>query len=79
MEKENINYGNLFGTIDLISEQHLDIILLSMDKDHSIYYLVEAVKAAHKRGSFTIGESEVISKSIRVLSKIEEPTQTNEK
>jgi hypothetical protein len=79
MEKENINYGNLFGTIDLISEQHLDIILLSMDKDHSIYYLVEAVKAAHKRGSFTIGESEVISKSIRVLSKIEDPTQTNEK
>ena len=79
MEKQNINYGNLFGTIDLISEQHLDIILLSMDKDHSIYYLVEAVKAAHKRGSFTIGESEVISKSIRVLSKIEEPTQTNEK
>jgi len=79
MEKENINYGNLFGTIDLISEQHLDIILLSMDKDHSIYYLVEAVKVAHKRGSFTIGESEVISKSIRVLSKIEEPTQTNDK
>ena len=79
MEKENINYGNLFGTIDLIREQHLDIILLSMDKDHSIYYLVEAVKSAHKRGAFTIGESEVISKAIRVLSKIEEPTQTNEK
>ena len=79
MEKENINYGNLFGTIDLISEQHLDIILLSMDKDHSIYYLVEAVKSAHKRGAFTIGESEVISKAIRVLSKIEEPNQTIDK
>jgi hypothetical protein len=46
-----------------------------MDKDHSIYYLVEAVKAAHKRGSFTIGESEVISKAIRVLSKQEDTTK----
>jgi hypothetical protein len=40
-----------------------------MDKEHSIYYLVEAVKSAHKRGAFSIGESEIISKSIRVLSK----------
>jgi hypothetical protein len=40
-----------------------------MDKEHSIYYLVEAVKSAHKKGAFTIGESEVISKSLRVLTK----------
>jgi hypothetical protein len=62
-------YGNLFGTINLLNEDHLDLILSTMTKDHSIYYLVEAVKSAHKRGAFTIGESEVISKSIRVLSK----------
>jgi hypothetical protein len=39
-----------------------------MDKEHAIYYLVESVKAAHKRNAFTIGETEVISKSIRVIS-----------
>jgi hypothetical protein len=70
MEEEHTeNYGNLFGTINLLTEDHLDIILSSMDKEHSIYYLVEAVKSAHSRGAFTIGESEIISKSIRVLSK----------
>jgi len=71
MEEENKEelYGNLFGTINLLNEDHLDLILSTMTKDHSIYYLVEAVKSAHKRGAFTIGESEVISKSIRVLSK----------
>jgi hypothetical protein len=68
-ENKTETYGNLFGSINLISEEHLDIILSTMDKDHSLYYLVEAVKSAHQRGAFTIGESEVISKSIRVLSK----------
>ena len=69
MEEENKIYGNLFGSINLLSEDHLEIILSTMDNDHAIYYLIESVKAAHKRGAFTIGESEIISKSIRTLSK----------
>lgn len=70
MEENNIEiYGNLFGSINLLSEDHLDMILSTMDKEHSIYYLVESVKSAHKRGAFTLGESEVISRSIRILSK----------
>lgn len=68
-EQEKELFGNLFGTINLMSEEHLDAILMTMDRNHSVHYLVESVKAAHKRGAFTIGESEVISKAIRVLSK----------
>jgi hypothetical protein len=68
MENTNTNFGNLFGEINLISEDHLEAILSTMDKEHAIYYLVESVKAAHKRNAFTIGETEVISKSIRVIS-----------
>ena len=68
MENEEL-FGNLFGTIDLLSEDHLEVILTTMDKEHSLYYLIESVKAAHKRGAFTIGEVEVISKAIRTLSK----------
>lgn len=71
MEEENKLYGNLFGSINLLSEDHLDLILSTMDREHAVYYLVESVKSAHKRGAFTIGESEVISRSIRVLSKVE--------
>lgn len=73
MEEKNEIYGNLFGSINLLSEEHLEIILSTMDQEHAIYYLVESVKAAYKRGAYTIGESEVISKTIRVLS------QKNEK
>ena len=69
MEKENTNYGNLFGTINLINEDQLELILSTMNNDHALYYLIEAIKSAHSKGVFTIGESEVISKSIRTLIK----------
>ena len=71
MENKESNelFGNLFGTIDLLSEDHLEVILTTMDKEHSLYYLIESVKAAHKRGAFTIGEVEIISKAIRTISK----------
>ena len=79
MKNKEELFGNLFGTIDLFNEEHLEVILSTMDKEHAMYYLVEAVKCAYNRGLYTIGESEVISKSIRVFSKLEEPTQINEK
>jgi len=69
MEEKNEKYGNLFGTIDLLSEDHLELILSTMDKEHALYYLIESVKSAHSKGVFSIGESEVISKSIRTLIK----------
>jgi hypothetical protein len=69
MEGQNEKYGNLFGTIDLLSEEHLELILSTMDKEHALYYLIESVKSSYIRGSYTIGESEVISKAIRILIK----------
>ena len=71
MENENKLYGNLFNSIDLISEDHLEIILETMDKSHALVYMIESVKAAYERNAFTIGETEVISKAIRVLSREE--------
>ena len=68
MEEESKLYGNLFGVIDLLNEEHLDGLLTTMDKEHSLFYIIEAVKSAHKRGAFTIGETEVISKAIRTIS-----------
>jgi hypothetical protein len=68
MENENKQFGSLFGTIPLISEEHLEAILSAMTKEESTYYLVEAIKAAYNRGAFTIGEVEVISKAIRLVA-----------
>jgi hypothetical protein len=40
-----------------------------MDNNTANYYLIEAIKSAYKKGAFSIGESEVISKAIRILLK----------
>jgi hypothetical protein len=67
MENNEI-YGNLFGSIPLQSEEHLDLILQSMDEKTALYFLVQAVKYAHHSGIYSLGESEVISKCVRVVS-----------
>lgn len=74
MEEENL-FGKLFNTIPLYDESHLDTILTTMDKKTASYVLIQAVKFAYHQGVFSLGESEVISKSIRVLSKNEETTE----
>jgi hypothetical protein len=47
-----------------------------MSPKDSIYILVQAVKHAYNNNVYSIGESEVISKSIRVISKINLDTET---
>lgn len=69
MENENEIFGNLFGSINLISEDHLELLLSTMDNNTANYYLIEAIKSAYKKGAFSIGESEVISKAIRIVLK----------
>ena len=63
MEEQQL-FGKLFESIPIQSEEHLEAILETMDKEHSIYYLYQA-------GIYSIGECEVISKSIRLSTKKE--------
>jgi hypothetical protein len=69
---ENKEFGKLFNSVTLLSEEHLELILSTMSQKDSIYLLVQAVKHAHHMGTYSIGETEVISKAIRVISKITE-------
>ena len=75
MEQQQELFGKLFESIPLHSEEHLEAILESMDKEHGIYYLTQAVKYAYQSGIYSIGECEVISKSIRITSKKEKETE----
>jgi hypothetical protein len=71
MEQQPELFGKLFESIPIHSEEHLDVILDTMDKEHGIYYLTQAVKYAYQSGIFSIGECEIISKSIRITNKKE--------
>lgn len=68
MEEKEI-FGKLFNSVPLLTENHLDTLLETLDNERSTYLLIQAVKHAYHSGVYSIGESEVISKCIRVLSK----------
>ena len=75
MEEEKL-YGKLFGTIPLYNDDHMDVLLNTMDKERAIFILTQAVKLAYESQLYSLGESEVLSRSIRLLSK---PEITEEK
>lgn len=62
-------FGTLFNSIPLNTEEHLEAILNTLDKERAIFFLVQAVKQGYHQGIYSLGESEVISRCIRVLSK----------
>ena len=70
MENEKL-FGKLFDSIPLNNEEHLDVILNTMNKETATYFVVQAVKYAYHNGLYSIGETEVLSKAIRILSKSE--------
>jgi hypothetical protein len=67
MEQEKI-YGKLFNSVPLLTENHLQTLIDVMDEEQAVFLIVQAVKYAYHNGMYSLGESEIISKSIRVLS-----------
>jgi hypothetical protein len=64
-------YGKLFNSVPLLTENHLETLLETLDKERSTYLLIQAVKYAYHSGIYSIGETEVISKCIRVLNQVD--------
>ena len=70
MENEtNKPLAILFGRLEITDEQQLETLLDTMNKEVANMFLIHAVKHAYERGVYNIGETEVISKCIRTLSK----------
>ena len=69
MKDDNIQpIGKLFGVINYSKMSELDKFISDMTHDHSLYVLVQAARDAHRKGVFTMEESEVVSKAIRMLT-----------
>ena len=73
--KEEELFGKLFDSVPLYNEEHLDVLLKTMDKESATYLLIQAVKLVYHNGAYSIGEAEVISKAIRTISKKEGKTE----
>jgi tRNA(Leu) C34 or U34 (ribose-2'-O)-methylase TrmL len=60
--------GMLFDTINYYSVEDLEKFIASLTKEQALYCLTQAVQAAYRRQSYTLAESETISKCLRLLS-----------
>ena len=65
MENEN---NSLFGTIKYNVPNDLNKFIDEMNPEQAIFCLVHQSRHAHKMGIFTMEESEVISKAVRILT-----------
>jgi hypothetical protein len=58
---------SLFESIQYSDENEFNKFLFDMSRDQAVYCLIESSKAAFRRGAFSLEESEVLSKALRVL------------
>jgi hypothetical protein len=64
---EIVPKGSLFDSINYVDDESLDRFMCDMNREQAIYVLIESAKAAYRRGSFKIEESEAVSKALRIL------------
>ena len=74
-----VNY-NIFDIFKFKNDEEFQALLDSLNKEQSIYFLINSVKHANRQGVYTLEESELISKCIRKLySPNENQSDVNEK
>jgi hypothetical protein len=64
--KKNINM--LFDTISWESSTQLNKLIDNMDDEQVRFLIIKALECSFTRGSFTLIESEIVSKLIRKIS-----------
>lgn len=69
MEENQKSVGSIFGSINYTSIEHLELFLLNLNLEQSLYILNQSLEYANNRGSFSLQESEFISKALRILNK----------
>lgn len=57
----------LFDTISFDDKKKYDNFIENLSKEQSYLILMESVKYAYKTGCYSLAESELISKSLRII------------
>jgi len=66
----NMEQGEfLFDSIKYQSPEDVEKFIESLDTPQSFYVLTKALEMAYSRGVYSLQESEILSKSIRILTK----------
>ncbi len=75
-----MNNFKLFSSFDFHNNEEFQSILNTLNKEQSIFFLINSVKYAHRQGIYTLEEAELISNCIRTLYSPDKDTEViNEK
>jgi hypothetical protein len=74
---QNFDEGFIFDTIKYQNNDDLGRFLEKMTSDQALYCLIQAAKCGFTRGVFSIEETEVLSKSIRLITRDSDTIPSN--
>ena len=74
---QNFDEGFIFDTIKYQNNDDLGRFLEKMTPDQALYCLIQAAKCGFTRGVFSIEETEVLSKSIRLITRDSDAIPSN--
>lgn len=66
-EQENPAILFLFDEVAVYRVEDIDSLIDNLTDEQAKYMTIKALQMAYKRGVFTLTESEIISKSLRIL------------
>ena len=68
MQNQGEPQGILFDSIAYYNSNQLEQIIDNISKEQSLFYMTIALQHSYKSGIFSMVESEIISKSLRILN-----------
>lgn len=70
MEQEKQPVGLLFGSIGYNKPEDVDNLIDNLDMSQSFYFITQSLHYVHESRLFTLQETELVSKSLRLLHKM---------
>lgn len=67
MEQEKQPIAFLFEDVAIYKPEDIDNLIDNLTEEQSKFMLIRAVQMAYKNGLYSLTESEIVSKSLRVL------------
>jgi hypothetical protein len=68
MEDKKQPIGELFETISYFSPTDISNLIDNLNEEQSVYMIGLAINMSYQKNLFTLEESEIISKSLRILN-----------
>lgn len=75
---DNNQNTKIFGSLEIDSTETIKTLIDEMNREQAMFLLSESIKYSHRRGVFSLLESEIVSKAIRKIYEVTEIPTDNQ-